>query len=147
MKPKLIKVDDWLAEKLKDPYFKELYELQMQKTNLIKPIIAYRIKHDLTQAELAEKIGITQQHFSKVESGDFASMETLEKVLLFVGYTVKMQAVPLDASLAKRLSRSRIAPSSKTYSPKQWRKIKKLSSAKGRTFTDRNSAKKHLNDL
>ncbi len=107
MKPKLIKVDDWLAEELKDPHFRELYELERQKTNTILPIIDYRNKHDLTQAQLAQKLGISQQHLSKIESGDFTSMETLQKVLRFVGYTVQMRAVPLSPSVAKQTRRRR----------------------------------------
>ncbi len=105
MKARLIKVDDVLVRELKDPYFKELYELEQQKVNIIKPILAYRIKHDLTQVDLAEKLGITQQHLSKIEGGDFSSIETLEKVLLLVGYTVKMRAVPLSRGVIRKIAR------------------------------------------
>ncbi len=106
MKIKLKKVDDVLSEELKDPYFRELYELEQQKVNIIKPILAYRIKNDLTQSELANQLGITQQHISKIEGGDFANIETLEKVLLLVGYTVRMHAVPLKPRTIQTLRRS-----------------------------------------
>ena len=38
------RVKEHLQEKLKDPYFRELYELEQQKNNIVKQIIAYRIK-------------------------------------------------------------------------------------------------------
>lgn len=100
---KLERVDDHLREKLKDPYFKELYELEEQKLHIVKCIIDYRIKHKISQKRLAKKIGVTQQHISKIENGEFSSISTLEKVLLFSGYTVKMQAIPLKQDIRNRI--------------------------------------------
>ena len=96
---------DHLKEILKDPYFKELYELDQQKLAIVKKIVAYRIKYKLTQGQLAKQIGITQQHISKIENGEFSSVSTLEKVLLGIGYAVKIQAVPLKGKLKHRLSK------------------------------------------
>ncbi len=92
---KLIRVDDHLKEELKDPYFKELYELELQKIGIIKHILNYRIKHSLSQEDLAKKAGVSQQHISKVENGDFSNIMTLEKILFFIGMTIKLQVVPL----------------------------------------------------
>jgi DNA-binding XRE family transcriptional regulator len=91
----LRKVRDLLKEDLKDPHFKELYELDQQKLAVVKMIVAYRVKHDLTQGQFAHKIGMTQQYISKIENGDFSSVAALEKVLLAIGYMVKMTVVPL----------------------------------------------------
>ena len=102
---KIERVDEHLKEKLKDPYFKELYELEEQKLKIVKHIVNYRIKNDLTQKDLAKKIGVTQQHISKIENGEFSSMSTLEKVLLSIGYTVKIQAMPLQASIKRRIEK------------------------------------------
>ena len=102
---KIKKVDDLFNEDLKDPYFKELWELEEQKLEIVKPIIEYRIKHNFTQGQLAKKIGVTQQHISNIESGEFSSVATLEKVLLFVGYKVKMEAVPLTRNVKERIFR------------------------------------------
>jgi len=99
---KIERVDEHLKEKLKDPYFRELYELEEQKLRIVKNIINYRIKNDLTQTDLAKKIGVTQQHISKIENGEFSSIATLEKVLLFIGYTVKIQATPLRQGIRHR---------------------------------------------
>jgi DNA-binding XRE family transcriptional regulator len=100
---KIEKIDAHLKEKLKDPYFRELYELEQQKLAIAKRIIAYRIKNKLTQGELADKAGVTQQHISKIENGDFSNVATLEGILLFIGYTVKLRAVPLSRKVARKL--------------------------------------------
>ena len=103
MKPE--SVHEHLKESLKDPYFKELYELEVQKLKIVKHIIDYRIKNHLTQKGLAKKIGVSQQHISKIENGEFSSMSTLEKVLLSIGYTVKIQAMPLQESIRHRIEK------------------------------------------
>lgn len=105
-KLKTKKVDDYLKEQLKDPYFKELWELEEQKLEMVKPIIDYRIKNNLTQAGLAKQVKISQQHISNIESGEFSSVATLEKVLLFIGYKVKMEAIPLTKNVKNRILKS-----------------------------------------
>jgi transcriptional regulator with XRE-family HTH domain len=99
------RVDEHLKEKLKDPYFKELYELEEQKLDIVKRIIDYRLSNNFTQTQLAKKAGVTQQHISKIENGDFSSIVTLEKILLFIGYTVKIQAIPLSQKVKHRIER------------------------------------------
>ncbi len=93
MKSDLVK--DHLKEELRDPHFKELYELHQQKLSIVKKIVDYRVKHDLTQGELAQKVGVSQQYISRIETGDFCTVEVLEKVLTSIGYAVRMQVVPL----------------------------------------------------
>ena len=103
---KIGRVDEHLNEKLKDSYFKELYELEEQKLEIVKKIIDYRIKNNLTQKQLAKKVNVTQQHISKIENGEFSSIITLEKVLLAIGYTVKMRVVRLSNKLRHRVERA-----------------------------------------
>ena len=101
-------VSKHLEEKLKDPYFKELYELEEQKLAIVKRIIEYRIKNNLTQGQLAKRVGVSQQHISKIENGEFSSIATLEKVLLFIGFTVKLQVAPLAKSIRERILRKTV---------------------------------------
>jgi len=97
--------NEHLKEKLKDPYFKELYELEQQKYDIVRKIIDYRIKNGLSQKELARRVGVSQQHISKIENAIFSSVVTLEKVLLAIGLTVKIRAVPLDTRTKSRISK------------------------------------------
>ncbi len=69
---KIKKVDNLLKKDLKNPHFKKLWELEEQKLEMVKPIIGYRIKHNLTQEQLADKIGVTLQDISSIESGEFS---------------------------------------------------------------------------
>ena len=102
---KLESAEKHLREKMKDPYFKELYELEEQKLDIVKRIVNYRVKHGLNQKQLARRVGVTQQHISKIESGDFVSVMTLEKILLAIGYTVQMKVVQLKPSIADQIWR------------------------------------------
>ncbi|MBZ0165535.1 MAG: helix-turn-helix domain-containing protein [Candidatus Omnitrophica bacterium] len=99
-----IPVDKHLREKLKDPYFKELYELEQQKYVIVRKIVDYRIKNKISQAGLARDVGVSQQHISKIENGEFSSILTLEKVLLYIGMTVRIKAVELAPEVKKRLA-------------------------------------------
>jgi transcriptional regulator with XRE-family HTH domain len=97
-------VDTHLKKKLKSRVFKELYALEEEKLKIAKKIIEYSIKHNLTQKQLAQRIGITQQHLSKIENGQFQSITTLEKILTFLGYRVRLEVIPLPEKIIKRIS-------------------------------------------
>ena len=88
MKTHLTNVKDHLKEELKNPYFRELYELDSVKTEIAKKIIEYRIKHDLTQTQLAKSVKVSQQQISYIEEGDFSNFQTIQKVLLAIGYKI-----------------------------------------------------------
>ena len=89
------KVDDYLKEKMKkDPDFAARYDLLKEKAVVVKEIIGYRIRHKLSQAELAKEIGVTQQYISKIEEGEFSNLDTIENVLHHIGYRLKLEVVP-----------------------------------------------------
>lgn len=98
-------VNKHLEAKLKDPYFKELYELEEQKLDIVKRIIDYRIKNSLTQGQLAKNVGVSQQHISKIENGEFSNISTLEKVLLSIGFKVKLEVIPLRKRIKEQILR------------------------------------------
>jgi len=103
---KEITIHEHLQEKLKNPYFKELYELEQQKYDIVKKIVAYRIKHNISQADLAKEAGVSQQHISKIENGEFSSIMTLEKVLLHIGMTVRIRVVELNATVKRQIKKA-----------------------------------------
>ena len=89
------KVDDYIKEKMKkDPDFKARYDLLKEKAAVVKEIIEYRIRHDLSQAQLAKEIGVTQQYISKIEDGEFSNLDTIENILHHIGYRLKLEVVP-----------------------------------------------------
>ena len=77
--------------------------MDLQKLSIVKHIIEYRVKHSINQKQLAEKVGVTQQHISKIECGDFVSVLTLEKVLLAIGFTVQLKVVALRRDIARKI--------------------------------------------
>lgn len=63
---------NFLKENLEnDPEFKEIWEKNAQKRELVKTIIGLRIKEHLTQKDLAEKIGTHQSAISRLETGNY----------------------------------------------------------------------------
>lgn len=95
MKASIQSVEAHLKEKLKDPHFRELYELEEEKAKIVSLIVRYRLAHHLSQRQLARKLRITQQQISKIEQGEFSSLSTIQKVLLGLGYHVILRAAPL----------------------------------------------------
>ena len=92
------KVSDHIAEKLKkDPTFRIRRELIQQKANVARKIIGYRIKHNLSQSQLASEIGVSQQYISKIEEGHFSTLEMVEIVLSRIVYRLKLKVEPIFA--------------------------------------------------
>ena len=96
-------LDRHLERKLKDPLFGELYELEMQKAQITKLLIAERAKRGLTQGQLARKLGVTQQQISKIENGNFTDLKVVQKVLLTLGHSIRVIVVPLRSKTRKDL--------------------------------------------
>ena len=89
------KVDDYIKEKIKrNPDFKTRYDLLMEKAVVVKKIIAYRIRHKVSQEQLAEEIGVTQQYISKIEEGEFSNLDAIENILEHIGYRLRLEVVP-----------------------------------------------------
>ena len=97
------KVDDFIKEKMaKDEDFKARYAWTMQKAQIVKKIIKYRIKKKMTQTKLAKELGVTQQFISKIEEGEFSNLATVEMLLYHLGYGVKIKVVSLHKKSTKR---------------------------------------------
>lgn len=89
------KVDDYIKKKLKkNPDFKARYNLLTEKAAVVKKIIEYRLRHKLSQEQLAEGIGVTQQYISKIEEGEFSNLDAIENILEHIGYRLKLEVIP-----------------------------------------------------
>lgn len=90
------KIDDYIKEKIKkNPDFKARYNLLMEKAVVVKKIIAYRIRHKLSQEQLAKELGVTQQYISKIEEGEFSNLDAIENILEHIGYRLRLEVIPV----------------------------------------------------
>ncbi|ANV98346.1 transcriptional regulator [Helicobacter enhydrae] len=64
-----IKFSEVKKELMQNPEFKKEYEALGDEFNAIEALIDTRNKAKLTQAQVAEKMGITQSAVAKIESG------------------------------------------------------------------------------
>ena len=61
--------DEVLAQELKDPEFKRGFELEKKKLELSLAIFKLRKKSNLSQAKLAEMVGMKQSSIGRIELG------------------------------------------------------------------------------
>lgn len=99
------KVDDYIKEKMEnDPDFESRYDLITQKVKVVKKIIEYRDRHNLSQAQLAKELGVSRQYISQIEEGEFSNLETVEHLLHHIGYRLKLEVVHLNRSEPQHLA-------------------------------------------
>jgi len=86
---------DFLKENLEnDPEFKAIWEENREKRELVKKIIALRIKENLTQKDLAEKINTNQSVISRLESGKYnPSIDFLSRIAKALNKKVEINFV------------------------------------------------------
>jgi len=77
--------EDYKKEILKDPEFKVEYDRLEPEYKLASALIKARLAKKMSQAELAEKVGVKQAYIARLESGDsnptFASINKVAKAL------------------------------------------------------------------
>lgn len=80
-----------LVNELTDDDLKQLFELDDILTDISLKIINYRIDNDLSQKQLADKLGISQSMVSKLESGEYnPTVEQLWKISKKLGWNFKV---------------------------------------------------------
>lgn len=78
--------DEYLKKQLEDPEFYKEYKALEPEYEIIKQILKARSELNLTQKELAEKIGIKQSNISRLESGNYnPSLDFLKKIAQGLG--------------------------------------------------------------
>lgn len=87
---------NWLKEECKDEEFREYFEEEKAALEVACQIMKLRKKKHLTQAQLAKKIGTSQQAISRVEKGDYDgfSYKTLNKIAKALGYAIQIKLIP-----------------------------------------------------
>ena len=86
--------DEYKSELLKNPEVKAEYEALAPEYELMRQIINARIEQNMTQKQLAEKIGTKQSSSARLESGNYnPSYQFLQKIANALGkrLTVSLQ--------------------------------------------------------
>ena len=82
-------------EALKDEEVRKEYENLQPEYDIIKAMVNARTAQNLTQADLAEKTGISLMDIKKLENGTRnPSLNLLKKLAEGMGMTLKIQFVP-----------------------------------------------------
>ena len=89
---RLENVDIDLKERLKNKEFKRLYELERAKVALAQKIAELREEKHLRQADLAKRLGVSQQFVSQIETGEEKNLtlDTLIKIASSLGRGIKI---------------------------------------------------------
>ena len=78
--------DEYKSELLKNPEVKAEYEALEPEYELMRQIINARIEQNMTQKQLAEKIGTKQSSIARLESGNYnPSYQFLQKIANALG--------------------------------------------------------------
>ncbi|MBI4398881.1 MAG: helix-turn-helix transcriptional regulator [Candidatus Omnitrophica bacterium] len=82
-------------ERLKQAGYREAYEIEYAKALLLQKLLERRESLDLNQADLAGKMGVTQQFISEFERGrrQGFSLDTLAKFAEALGCQVTLHLV------------------------------------------------------
>ena len=77
------KTKSWLDEKLKDPKFKKGFEKEFEKLSIGEQLVRLRLQADMTQAQVAKRIGTTASAISRYENAEYDRYEiqTLRKIV------------------------------------------------------------------
>jgi DNA-binding XRE family transcriptional regulator len=68
-------------------------QLEASKLELLEHLVEYREKKDMTQKQLADRLGVKQQVVAKIENGSNITLETLIRFLDVLGIVLKVEAV------------------------------------------------------
>ena len=87
-----ITFDEMKSDLLKDNEFKTEYEKLKPRYEAIEQIIKARKELNMTQAELAKRVGTQKSNISRLESGNYnPSLDFLSKVSEALGKSLSIQ--------------------------------------------------------
>ena len=98
MSRKFIPAEESFARWRKDPEFMKEYDALEEEFARAKMVFDARAHADLSQAELAERMGTSQSAIARLESGRFKpSTRTLEKLAAATGMRLRIVLEPVKA--------------------------------------------------
>ena len=84
---KAITLDDMIKEQQKDNSFSAEYEREMLINAIAKIIVELRKSKQLTQSQLAKKLGTTQSVIARIESGNDSRVPSLSMLARIASVT------------------------------------------------------------
>jgi ribosome-binding protein aMBF1 (putative translation factor) len=95
-----VKAQDLHRQDMADATYREAYEALDAEFALARTLLRARLDADLTQAEVARRMGTTESAVSRLESGRLApSTRTLERYARATGHTLR---ISLEAAPQRR---------------------------------------------
>ena len=87
---------------LKQRDFRKGYEEELEKLRIVDMLIRLREQHGLTQAQLAQRMGVSQPFIAKLEAGEAHNfrLETLVKFALALDSALEVRFHPRLAKAA-----------------------------------------------
>ena len=95
----------YFEERMKDPEFRQAYEELEPEFALVRQLIDLRLKHNLTQTELARRVGVKQPSIARLEGrGQTRDLVFLGRVAKALDAKLEIRLVPIKAK-AKSVAR------------------------------------------
>ncbi len=99
MTRKFIPIDEDIVEWFKDPAFVREYDALEEEFALAEALIDARAKSNLTQAEIAERMGTSQSYVARLEGGRVSpTIKALKRYAEATGTRLRFRFEPLDKS-------------------------------------------------
>lgn len=94
-KVKLVRAKDVLTKHLEDPEFRAAWERLALARAVAIAVVGYRAKQGLTQAQLAQRLGVRQPHIARLELGEHTpSIEMLQRLSRVLGLRFIVEVAP-----------------------------------------------------
>ena len=93
-------LDEYIAEReAREPAFKEAMTAERPRYEFRRALIGARLRANLTQAQLAERLGTTQSAIARLETGQSTpTVDTLCKLAAVLG--IRFEITPNGLSIA-----------------------------------------------
>lgn len=88
-----IPADKVFKKKLKDPAFRKEYEALEEEFAIARELVKARVEANLTQAQVAAKMGTSQSAVARLESGKVGSISSLKKYAHATGKRIELKLV------------------------------------------------------
>ncbi len=105
--------EDVLAGAQRDPVFRAEWERTAVARALAVQVVAYRVKHGLSQRALADELRMSQPQVARLEAATHnPEIETLLRVssVLDVEFNLKISSLLEEPTLSTRPSRTKVTP-------------------------------------